>query len=448
MTRDTRAWRIRRRFYGVGFVALLIGLVGLSIASYEKAFTKVTLVSLETDHTGMQLLPQSDVKIRGIIVGSVRKISTYVVPGQNGSEETRARLQLALNPGKTKLIPRGVTALLLPKTLFGERYVALQIPDGLSPDEQKPIQAGDTITEAQSSIELGQVLQDLYPLLLALHPEDLRATLTAMATALSGRGKELGDNLAAFNAYLEKFNPAVPQLADDLSKLGQVALTYNDAAPDLLGLLDNLQTPNTTLINHAKDLDNLLTKATSTTDDLNSFLTNNADALIQVASGSRDILALFDKYSPSYTCMLHALSRAEPIEEALLGGVLPGLHITLEVIKDQGAYKQGDQFKYPIIPGFDVPHCFGLPNPAVPFPGVKFPAGHEKYDGAVSNANPTALRSAYTGTVVGSQPENEMLAVLASPAFGNDPANVPDVAKLLLAPLVRGTTVHVEGSDG
>src|SRR5438445_4729601 len=145
MTRESRAWTIRRRMYGAVFLVLLAGLLSLSIASYQEVFTKVTLVTLDTDHTGAQLLKQSDVKMRGIIVGQVRKISTYTVPATNGGEpETRARLQLALDPSRTKLIPRGATALLLPKTLFGERYVALQIPENLSADQLRPIKAGDT----------------------------------------------------------------------------------------------------------------------------------------------------------------------------------------------------------------------------------------------------------------------------------------------------------------
>ena len=86
------------------------------------------------------------------------------------------------------------------------------------------------------------MLDDLYPVLLALHPEDLKATLTALATALQGRGKQLGDNLASLDDYLTKLNPKVPELVDDIDKLGKVALLYNDAAPDLLGSLNNLQT--------------------------------------------------------------------------------------------------------------------------------------------------------------------------------------------------------------
>src|SRR3954452_15206729 len=273
MARASRMARFRVRLYGLVFLAVLAGLVSLSVAAYQQVFTKVTMVTLDTDHTGAQLQPRSDVKLRGVVIGSVRSISTYNVPASAGQQpETRARVRLALNPGRAKLIPAGVTALLLPKTLFVERYVALQVPTDLSGSAAQPIRAGATISSGKDAIEVERVLDDLYPVLLALHPEDLKVTLTALATALQGRGKQLGDNLAAFGDYLTKFNPKVPELADDLDKLGKVALEYNDAAPDLLASLDNLQTTARTITQRPLALRQLLSAATATSDTLDEFL--------------------------------------------------------------------------------------------------------------------------------------------------------------------------------
>ena len=224
--------KVKTRLAGLVFLVVLAGLLSLSIAAYKQVFTKVTLVTLDTDHTGAQLQVQSDVKLRGILVGTVRKISTYNVPASKGQQpETRARLTLALNPSRAKLIPVGASALLLPKTLFGERYVALQVPIKLSAATARPVRSGDTLSAGKDAIQIEKVLNDLYPVLLALHPQDLKATLTALATALQGRGKQLGDNLASFNEYLLRFNPKVPTMADDLDKLGQVARSTTTPRP-------------------------------------------------------------------------------------------------------------------------------------------------------------------------------------------------------------------------
>ena len=445
MARASRVARWRVRLYGLVFLAVLAGLVSLSVAAYQQVFTKVTMVTLDTDHTGAQLLPQSDVKLRGIVVGEVRSISTYNVPAAADQQpETRARVKLALNPSRAKLIPAGVTALLLPKTLFGERYVALQVPADLTGAAARPIRAGATISSGKDAIEVERVLDDLYPVLLALHPEDLKVTLTALATALQGRGKQLGDNLAALADYLTKFNPKVPELADDLDKLGKVALEYNDAAPDLLASLDNLQTTSNTITRRPQALQQLLGAATSTSNTLDDFLNADGDYLIQVSASSAKILALLALYSPEYPCMAQGFADLEPRLEQTFGGGQPGLHITLELVKSQGKYVHGDEPHYSSQHG---PHCFGLPQPAVPFPGVQFDDGAPNSAPQSLPGQPTADRAAYGASFtagVGSVAENRLIDALLSGHYGNDPARVPDLAALLAAPLLRGSVVDVK----
>ena len=41
-------------------------------------------------------------------------------------------------------------------------------------------------------------------------------TLNALATALEGRGEELGENLETLDTYLKRLNPQIPQIVDDL----------------------------------------------------------------------------------------------------------------------------------------------------------------------------------------------------------------------------------------
>lgn len=428
--------KLRTRLAGLVFLAVLAGLLSLSIAAYQQVFTKVTLVTLDTDHTGAQLQLQSDVKLRGILVGTVRKISTYNVPAADGQQpETRARIKLALNPSKAKLVPVGASALLLPKTLFGERYVALQVPNDLDSAKARPVRDGDTLSAGRDAIEVEKVLNDLYPVLLALHPEDLKATLTALATALQGRGKQLGDNLASFNRYLLRFNPKVPTLVDDLDKLGQVASLYHDAAPDLLASLSNLQTTSRTISARPQALDQLLTAATSTSDELDAFLNADGDYLIQLAASSAKVLAVLAHFSPEYPCLAQGLANLEPRLEDTFGGKQPGLHITLEFVNSRGKYVPGDEPRL----ATGQPHCYGLPNPAQPFPGVHFA------DGAPGSGSagplPSADRAAYHGSGVGSVAETTLISALISGDYGDDPANVPALANLLAGPLLRGSVV-------
>ena len=92
---------------------------GVRCAVYSKAFTDVARVTLETDTAGNQLQPGADVKVRGVIVGEVR-------------DDQRRRRRRDARPGdrpRTSDRSRPTSrARLLPKTLFGERFVSLVPP--------------------------------------------------------------------------------------------------------------------------------------------------------------------------------------------------------------------------------------------------------------------------------------------------------------------------------
>jgi len=112
------------------------------------------------------------------------------------------------------LIPADVTARLLPKTLFGEKFVSLVPPENATDAGKARIAAGDVIPEdrSQSAREVEQVLNDLLPLLQAVKPQQLATTLGALSQSLSGRGAELGRTLVQLNSLLDGLNPSIPDL--------------------------------------------------------------------------------------------------------------------------------------------------------------------------------------------------------------------------------------------
>src|SRR5438067_1286392 len=101
------------KIYGAALLAVIAGIVTLSLLLFNEAFTPVDHVRVHVARAALQLLPGSDVKVRGIIVGSVDRIT---------STGDGADLELAINPSKAHLLPQNVTVRMLPKTLFGEKY--------------------------------------------------------------------------------------------------------------------------------------------------------------------------------------------------------------------------------------------------------------------------------------------------------------------------------------
>ncbi len=342
--------RIRRRLQGVAFLVVLALLLGLSVAVYNKAFTEVAMVTLETDSVGNQLQEASDVKMRGVLVGEVREIA---------ASAEGATLELAIRPEYLARIPKDVTARLLPKTLFGERFVALQAPEGSTGGDH--LEDGDVIPQdrTENAIELQRVIDDLLPLLRAVQPQDLAYTLGAVADSLRGRGDTLGENLVTTGTYFGEINTVLPELQADISGLADFADTYEAAADDLLGVLDDLAVTNTTIVDQREQLRRTFTVGTSSSNTTAAFLETNERNLISLAETSRPLLGLFAEYSPEYPCLLDGLAESAPlIGESFGTDGDPALNLNIVfTLPPRDPYAPGDQPAYADTSG---PDCRAL----------------------------------------------------------------------------------------
>ncbi|GGT71643.1 MULTISPECIES: MCE family protein [Streptomyces] len=405
---------IRLRLYGIVFVTFIALLLSLSVAVYQQAFTPVVRITLEADTLGNQLEPRADVKLRGLLVGEVREVR---------ADGAKATLGIALKPEHVSLIPADVHARLLPKTLFGEKYVDLVAPPGTS--SARHIRAGDVITQDRTTvgIEVQRLMNDLLPLLRTVQPAELNATLSAFATALEGRGDDIGENLTRLDAYLRRLNPHMPSLKEDISRFADVAEVYGEAAPDLLRILDNTLTTSRTLVEKKDQLASLLGSTAAAARTTKGVLDENAARLITLGRVSRPTLALFARYSPEYPCLLAGLVRQEAAsEEAFRGGKM---RITLEFVRPRPPYRPGEEPRYAERSG---PNCRGLPHPHVPAPPTKLDDG--------TSASPGS-----GGPVSGTSAEHRAVASLVAPVMGVPADDVPAVATLLFGPLARGTAV-------
>jgi phospholipid/cholesterol/gamma-HCH transport system substrate-binding protein len=439
---------VRRRLLGVGFIVVIAALVSLSIAMYNKAFTPVVRVHLVTDKLGNQLQVRGDVKIRGLIVGEIRRIT----PTGRGAE-----LELALDQEKVEVIPRNVSARFIPKTLFGDRYVALQIPENA---ERAPLRDGDRIEQDRSApaVELSQALDHLLPVLQAVQPQKLSTTLTAISSALDGRGEQLGRTLVELGRLVEEINPHVPALIHDLQALVEVSDTYTEAVPDFVAALRDLTVTSRTVAGQRDNLRALFGDLTTASRDLEAFLLANSGNLIRLADSSRDTLELLARYSPSYPCFLSQMAAlvdaAAPVYGA--GTDEPGLHATAEIVVNKGPYEPGrDEVEFDEHRG---PRCYDPEQLGDPFPDqppdgalrdgtAHGPANRTVRDGILPPIN-TSPSGATTGDLPGrlanSPAERAFLAQLIAPSLGVEPAEVPQWASLLVGPLYRGAEVRFE----
>jgi len=415
-----------RRLLGLAFIAVLAVLVTLSLLVYRKAFTPVVWVSLRADHAGMQLNPGADVKLRGVIVGEVREIT---------ADGAGATLRLALDPAMTGQIPANVAARLLPKTLFGEKYVELVPPaSGGSP---APIAGGAVIEQdrTETAVELERVLDNALPLLQAIKPDRLAATLGALAYALEGRGERLGRDLVTAEDLLRRLTDAMPTIAEDVRLLARVVDTYDGAAEDILALLRDLTVTATTITDQRAQLAGFLADATDLADETRTFLDRYGDRLIRLGQVTRPVLDLLAVYSPEYPCLLRGVVALQPRADAVFA--TGRMRVTLEITRDNGKYVAGRDD--PVYGARNGPNCRGLPDPAVPAPEVRINDG---YGGGAQGGNAPILGYASMG-IAGTAEEAALVKPLVAAATGARADTVPDVAVLLWAPLMRGAVVSV-----
>ncbi|HET9858397.1 MAG TPA: MCE family protein [Nocardioidaceae bacterium] len=418
----------RHRVLGVVFLVLLLFGVWVTYAIFTKKFVDYVPVTVETSNIGLQLPRLADVKIRGVLVGEVRTISSV--------GET-ARLDLAIQPDKAGIIPANATARILPKTLFGEKYVALQVPDAPAEDS---ISAGDVITETEVAIEVEQVLSDFYPLLRAVQPAEINYTLTAVATALEGRGKEIGANLTVLDDYLKQVNPQIPALVEDLRLLSEVSDTYRQVLPEVARFLRNSVTTGNTFVAKEQKIQALFNDVADFSATSRDFLQQHGDNIIRLGELGQAQLPTFAEYAPEYPCLLQG--QANWIPQMNSGWRGHTLHINLEVLPNQPrGYTPADDPRYDADNG---PHCETLPTP----PYSQANPGPQPQEGEVADGVEQDLgkrRAApfldLTSGLAGTAAERSVVNAIASPVMGVPTDAVPDVATLLFGPLARGTEV-------
>ncbi len=428
--------------YGVAMLSVVALLSTLSIMTFQQVFKSSTPVTMHISRAGLQLLNGSDVKMRGLIVGDVKSID---------STGDGATLKLELNPKYIGDIPENVNARLIPKTVFGEKFVDLTLPPNPSPVH---IGAGGVIAEDHSTpaLEIDQALNDLLPLLRTVRPQDLNSTLSAMASALSGRGEKLGQTTVKLENYFKQLNPHVPQIQHDFQALAGVATTYDKAAPALLALLRNLTVTSDTFTAKAATFSAFLKDVTGTAVVTRDFLARNAQNIVQVNVVNRSTLALLAEYSPEYDCLFKGMANLIPHVKATKA-TKHTANVKVEFHGPKPAYSY--PLDYPQFNDVRGPACYGLPNPPMTLPTIQFADGTEDDPRFSSRNGKTAAQplkpsAASLATPLasmgdaGTASERTGMNVLLGPIMGSPASKVPGVASLLWGPMVRGTLVDLK----
>ncbi|MGF0314812.1 MCE family protein [Nocardia fluminea] len=346
-----------RKLAALTMVGLLIGLVAFAFALFQGAFTTTAQVLVDAPRSGLVLDPDAKVKVRGVEIGRVAEINL---------RDDGAQILLEVDPEQLKLVPSNAGVDIRSTTVFGAKYVNFVVPEQPSSRSLKP---GSTVAASSVTVEFNTLFQHLSDVLAQIEPEKLNATLTALGTALEGRGDKFGDLLVRSDRYLRELNPYLPTLQADLDKTAAVTDLYAEVADPLLRTVDNATGTSQTISEMQGQLDNVLVNVIGLSDTVGSVLRENEHDLVTALDLLRPTTALLFEYAPALSCVINGLGPLVPIAEDMMGGLLPGVGMNASVMPGSQPYSYPNDL--PKVNATGGPRCEGVVD--------RIPESHSNY---------------------------------------------------------------------
>jgi virulence factor Mce-like protein len=270
---------------GLIFLVLLAGTAVIGVAYGFGVFSTSKTVTAKLPEAGPALGPGAEVEYRGVLVGSLGKLDR---------EPHQAVLTLDIDPSQVGHIPAGVTVRLVPRSVFGDLYVDLVPPATITGHLQPgAVLAADTSTPA---VELNQALDAGYQLLTAIHPSQLDDTLTAIATALDGRGAKLGSLVSQLADYTAAIAPHTARFVHDVGLVGAVGHQISANSSNLFRIVDDAIALSSTISKDQPTLHQVLTTGPVVASQTNTLLASNRAHLRTLVHQLQPVIGVLDKH--------------------------------------------------------------------------------------------------------------------------------------------------------
>lgn len=354
-------YRIRPAWWTLILIVTIAGFVLVCSAFFSGTFRSSVPVTLTSDRSGLVMEPGAKVKLRGVQVGRVARVT--------GGNPSAVSLKLEIDPHQVQYIPANVEAEIKATTAFGSKYVDLIIPTDPS---TKRLTAGAVLRSRNVSTEINTVFENLLGVLRQIDPAKLNAVLSALAEGVRGQGERIGEATTDANQVLLAINPRMNTVAGDFKSFKEFSDTYSAAAQDILATLKAASTTSTTITEHAKSLDALLLSTIGFARAGIDLLAPSHENLINSVHLLESTTRLLMKYNPVYTCLL--VGGKNFLDDG--GYAATGGSNGYSTILDAGVLWGNDQYRYPdnlpIVaakggPG-GKPSCGSLPDASKKYP--------------------------------------------------------------------------------
>ncbi|MET7772636.1 MCE family protein [Nocardia sp. NPDC005366] len=293
-----------------GVVIAVVIAVGLGLVLMKSAGTfdsKAEVVAL-LDQVGDGLPPNSDVKFRGVLVGTVADVAPSIDGGTS-------RVRLRLDPGSLASIPNSVTARVVPSNIFAVSSVQL-VENGPGP----ALRAGAEIEqdESLSTVQLQTALTELRDIVAAtarIGTSDTVGVLAAVSKATDRRGADIvqaGVQLDRITGELGA-QIAPPGQPSAMSALTDSVRGLATAAPDLLDVLHHAVLPMRTVVERDGELLDLLAAGTATLSRAGTGLDDHVDEVVTATEQLTPVLDVFAAGSSTFGPIVGRIKRLSDV---------------------------------------------------------------------------------------------------------------------------------------
>jgi len=264
--------------------ALLAVALVISAARVFHAPSHAMVITADFDRAGLNVRPGYEVRVRDYPVGTISDV-------QVDRKTFSAVYTLKLDPGTA--IARDTHAVLVPKTLFGDKYVQL---DPAAPG-QAQLRNGAHITRSntQDPVELQQIYDEVTPLLQALDPPRFGAALASLSQGLAGGGDDLRRLTNGWADVMQEFANHGGDLQSLLTHVPGVAGTFAERGQDLTTAAVDLGKVADVLAKEEPSLGPLLQQNAELADKAADLLSNSPARLGRIIPDMVDVVALTDE---------------------------------------------------------------------------------------------------------------------------------------------------------
>lgn len=450
----------RLRLLGLTLVLIVSLVVSVLLMKARGRFDDVLRISAELINVGDGLPAQSDVKFRGVLVGTV----TDVVPAGAG----RANIvHLEIKNSLARGIPGTVSARVVPSNVFAVSSV--QLVENTRPGTM--LRPGLVIPEDHTlpTILFQTTLTKFREVLKAVgrNPSpDTLGILDLLGEATQGRGQRLSRAGGDLNRIVQELNTVVAEGDQSaVSALADAVRNLREVSPELFDALQSAVVPMHTLAEKRSALQNLLSAGVQTLGTVGQAFDNQTDRLIAITTQLTPVAGVFADNAAQFRPIFTRLQRlADNVYNEAWN---PDTNLfTIKAVVSftpTRTYVRADCPRYgdmagpscqiaPEIPkapdllpalaskGFfpgNVPE--NRPNLAPPRNSIPPPPEKSSSDGPEPIDGTATQPSAFGGSVgpVGSRAEKSQLAKI----IGAEPSAA---TQLLLGPVARGSTVNVQ----